>query len=1105
MYTPRALPLVVYIISWPALEAVRAPANGIGGSLIGIKQKLEKSDPTEYECCCKEGNCKNGATGDDNKTPARYFPDQDKCCKLKPGCEGFLNLLRFSAYRHKASNPAMCTPEFEEVKFEDPMDELDKENHTEVAPIVENPSTPTQPQPVDEFCELGSVEDPEDVQDDPIDDTDKKSRARISIINALIQELSGNSLDSMAKEIFGIYVCVRWAPSPDFQAMARGEVNAELLEEKDAFEHYKDNRFIPLRCSRNLQVYEHMQSGKTNFEMFEAAMDALSQWFSEQDKGVVASRLDGVQGAKLGSLKGLSDAFDFQRVKEAVKKCGPTSDHAAVNGHKASTEELLGDCNLARWWLAKLQDWHSALPFTSFMTPTHKVKEAAPKENEHVLVCFGKRVASQLHRRDGGSHLMTDQSAVGCHGFWDLPTASKMLARIVKLWRPPTCQLAAMELDMKTKIMEMTATINTELFNALPGMMGDEMDDDSTEGLTLQKGGGFSALAALGQGILSAFAALKGKYARLGQLLGDTTVKWVVCPVKKTVLADKEKTAKLDSQLGTEDDLARVYAKDAAYKHILGEEVVLPGEECESSQDVGINSCSRCSLGMMRENNPEPYKNEEFICPIRAFLPAKQQFREVFMKRMDTCLLRMTGAQMDQQNWHYRGHKKQLKQYDKVENKPDISYDLVKVHKISGWFDERFNIWRDFVTIAKRCSKEEAEHTPRWCNDAPELLNPKSTGLLAAVEGTAGGIAAVGGGIVDVATLGLEAAGAIEKQQRNSLTTNRIGEIMYGWRKDLEKALRGSWTENIVGNSKDRYARLHGDMFDVVEANEVLHSMSFQRQLPLSRGNTSRYEKFDRYAVTCGCKNFEPDVELTRRYAWGEHSLNLLRKAFETKNSILDNAAIRIQIASAAALEMTNKAHAWVSYSAHWRAAPSTSELPQWVETRNPFLVTLAGSSSTGGTVSMDDIYGFEAVYQCGTREEMYKLPLDSDTGAKKNLKQCILDGKVGNAARREKNPTQTFFKDDVVVRVVFKPLPECSKDRNAAAFDAEEVTNPVASAFKDTLMSCQATTVPDNFAPVMKKSSFRAIMVGSGVPKDTLRELLLDPAEVATDFGLKA
>ncbi len=112
------------------------------------------------------------------------------------------------------------------------------------------------------------------------------------------------------------------------------------------------------------------------------------------------------------------------------------------------------------------------MPVESFMPPDeHPASQAAPQASERVLVCFGKRVASQLHRREMGTHLLTDQSAVGCHGFWDLPTAAKMLDRVVTLWRPPTCQLAAMELDMKVKIMELILSMNTNLFDALPACL----------------------------------------------------------------------------------------------------------------------------------------------------------------------------------------------------------------------------------------------------------------------------------------------------------------------------------------------------------------------------------------------------------------------------------------------------------------------------------------------------------------------------------------------------------------------------------------------------------------------------------------------------------
>jgi hypothetical protein len=74
------------------------------------------------------------------------------------------------------------------------------------------------------------------------------------------------------------------------------------------------------------------------------------------------------------------------------------------------------------------------MPFTTIMMPDEAAARAAHLgKDEQVLTCFGKRVASQLHRREGGDHLITDQSMVGCHGFWDYPTAAKMLDRVVQL------------------------------------------------------------------------------------------------------------------------------------------------------------------------------------------------------------------------------------------------------------------------------------------------------------------------------------------------------------------------------------------------------------------------------------------------------------------------------------------------------------------------------------------------------------------------------------------------------------------------------------------------------------------------------------------------
>ena len=109
-------------------------------------------------------------------------------------------------------------------------------------------------------------------------------------------------------------------------------------------------------------------------------------------------------------------------------------------------------------------------------------------------------------------------------------------------------------------------------------------------------------------------------------LPGNTVVKWAVCPLKN--ISTPEEVEKLDMALGTEDDLARYYA-EIAYAKWTGHENLLPGEECE---DGPLENTKACSLGIMQQDMPEPYKDEKFICPVRPLLPAKQQL-EVLQKK----------------------------------------------------------------------------------------------------------------------------------------------------------------------------------------------------------------------------------------------------------------------------------------------------------------------------------------------------------------------------------------------------------------------------------------------------------------------------------------
>merc|ERR1740121_677690 len=56
-------------------------------------------------------------------------------------------------------------------------------------------------------------------------DQDAEAHARHRIVRQVVDELDENSIDEMAKSMFTIYMCVRWAPSEMYANMAEGEMS----------------------------------------------------------------------------------------------------------------------------------------------------------------------------------------------------------------------------------------------------------------------------------------------------------------------------------------------------------------------------------------------------------------------------------------------------------------------------------------------------------------------------------------------------------------------------------------------------------------------------------------------------------------------------------------------------------------------------------------------------------------------------------------------------------------------------------------------------------------------------------------------------------------
>merc|ERR1719401_2935033 len=177
----------------------------------------------------------------------------------------------------------------------------------------------------------------------------------------------------------------------------------------------------------------------------------------------------------------------------------------------------------------------------------------------------------------------------------------------------------------------------------------------------------------------------------------------------------------------------------------------------------------------MQEDMPEPYRDENFICPIRPLLPAKQQL-DIFRKKDGLCLLRMNSAQMMERNWFYRGRTPHKKQYNTTENLPTADYQAVKMITSKYRPDTEFNIWRYFAHIGKGCTEREAVATPRWCAK-PEVGNPKPS----VAENLLLGVGHVGGAVGQALGGAAEVAGVIESDQiTNQASQERLGHYFFG-------------------------------------------------------------------------------------------------------------------------------------------------------------------------------------------------------------------------------------------------------------------------------------------------------------------------------------
>lgn len=1105
-------------------------------------------------CCCKEGSCTSK-----NRV---YQPDLHLCCKIRAkGCYGAYGTpgARDSSFcRGRVAapeSPQWAPPPVEPVKVEN----LTKGSHAHT---------------LHHHCKHDGSGEGEDADDETTN----------RIVSMFAKELKNNSVLATTRELFTMYTCMRWAPDVSYWPLAEDELESgQLPRDAEAAEGdallltaraAERGHFIPLKCSANIGVYDEEQYGEDgrpqHFRAFERRLLAMSEFFAKENNGFFDSRARKVEAPKpweffwtknetkrerWNALLSEALLFNSKALSKKLKECPPQNGISNLEHdvRGAAGGDLMEDCAFLRWWAPKLRMITKRFPFEGFLAGS---RGASLKPGNRVLICFGKRVAGELHRRKEGSHILTDMNGVGCHGFWDFQKAQKMLQQIAELWAPPTCQLTELELTMKTRMLAMFAEMNKKLFESLPALIASESFDDAHP--SAREATGAHALLAGGKWVVNKMSAMFNTYKSLGDLMTNSVMKWPVCAIAKE--------EGLDRVLGSDDLLAQKYTQKA-YQQWTGSVAELPGESCVDRGDVWVtvsgSPAQVCSIGKVLENYPEPYKDVNFACPRLPVLPAAQQLNILKNKHTQRCLVMASSEELGADSWEYKGNRPTEVQYPANEHSTTAQMEMVVVLDVRSSLDE-FSIQRDFVTLGRVCTLEVANHYPRWCQK-PELVNTAS------ILSTLGdGMASAAHGIISTAQ-GLTTGGSTnDKDGWKSWAQRQFLGIGNGISNSFRSVAKS--VSQLGGASQRRYQRITGDrLYESIDAGESLWSMTFQK----GEGGGGERQQFDRYVTTVPCDGIDVKEEISSEFSWGQVALELLDLATrhgtpQEHDAFLGSPTLYFSVRTEVELHMAT--HMPQRRHVAWRVGKQSHGgiVSKWMGT-DRHLTHLESLFSMGAaqtlTTSMPAVYGGELALKCGRRADIYNgAAQDSfiaclNQGVAQAEQRAKRDGKeessierayeVVNEARsqlealrrefasladtsnsdglqaeidkqaslvqvkevaladllRQKPQTLQEYNEEIVVRADFASLSQCeffggTLDEVIASGSAEDASyeakknKEAAQAMKRQFTSCQAVGSPTPFPGDARRAVVGAYK-GNNLPANARAEVILSPLDV--------
>merc|ERR1719265_972567 len=226
-------------------------------------------------------------------------------------------------------------------------------------------------------------------------------------VRKLIEEVNHMSIDGILDHLLSFYICMRWVPDEDFVDLAKFEsanmpVTAKTVlrtdpTRDDTVEDYIKFAQVPLRCGTGMHV-QHVEEIDKLIATLEEPTSGLSTAyrFSEQ----VASASSSFFTKTFSSMKSIIEATDGELHYEYPKEGQKSKDSVYVQDMQAKVAE--------------------ELPWSGILRAANEKGNHRSDANNLFMLCFGPRVASYPHKREGGEHFLADMNMAGCSGFWDL-------------------------------------------------------------------------------------------------------------------------------------------------------------------------------------------------------------------------------------------------------------------------------------------------------------------------------------------------------------------------------------------------------------------------------------------------------------------------------------------------------------------------------------------------------------------------------------------------------------------------------------------------------------------------------------------------------------